>query len=580
MLLNCELSKPLDLWQKHRDSMSEDFLFHYRNRHPNAQYNDAIYNRSLIEIEDKINSLGGMSLENYGIPTPDREQENFLNRHRQLHQERNYDPNILQAYIRENKEKLNEKQKVAYHQIVHSVQNQSGNLYFLDAPGGTGKTFLLNLIPAFVRKTNHIALAVASSGIAATLLQGGKTAHSTFKLPLKLQQIEMPTCNIKKRSALAELLKQTSLIIWDECTMSHKRAFKALDRTLQDIRNNASVMGGITVVMSGDFRQILPVIPRGLRADTVQASVNNSYLWRGVQKLHLSENIRARLSKDDASKAFAKNLLKLGESRLTKNKNIIVDLNDLRANLLANTAELLTSVFPKIQNNYKTSTWLSERAILAPRNDEVRRINASLLAQIPENSTINQSIDSVLDENFSVIFSLEFIHSLNPSGFSTHTLELKCGVSVMLLRNLDPPKLCNGTRLIIKEMLPNLIRAEILGGKFNGECAFIPRIPLISSDAIDGLAFKRLQFPIQLSFAMTINKSQGQTFSEVGVDLTTSCFSHGQLYVACSRVGTPRKLHICTTNKRTKNIVYKEALEIRDEQESLTFILERNPLNL
>lgn len=73
--------------------------------------------------------------------------------------------------------------------------------------------------------------------------------------------------------------------------------------------------------------------------------------------------------------------------------------------------------------------------------------------------------------------------------------------------------------------------------------------------------FKRLQFPIRLAFAMTINKSQGQTLKVVGLNLQNPCFSHGQLYVACSRGGTPNNLFIFADNNRTKNIVYQMALK-------------------
>lgn len=110
-------------------------------------------------------------------------------------------------------------------------------LFFLDSPGGTGKTFLLNLLLAKIRKAHDVALAVASSGIAATLLSGGRTAHSVFKLPLNLASEETPTCNISKSSARGILLQQCKLIVWDECSMSHKRAIEALDRCLQDIHS-------------------------------------------------------------------------------------------------------------------------------------------------------------------------------------------------------------------------------------------------------------------------------------------------------------------------------------------------------
>ena len=92
-----------------------------------------------------------------------------------------------------------------------------------------------------------------------------------------------------------------------------------------------------------------------------------------------------------------------------------------------------------------------------------------------------------------------------------------------------------------------------------GEDVFIPRIPLIPTDSV--FEFKRTQFPIHLAFGMTITKSQGQSMKVVGVNLETHCFSHGQLYVACSRVGDPKNLFILADDGCTKNVVYSKALE-------------------
>ena len=95
-----------------------------------------------------------------------------------------------------------------------------------------------------------------------------------------------------------------------------------------------------------------------------------------------------------------------------------------------------------------------------------------------------------------------------------------------------------------------------------GEDVFIPRIPLIPSDSEIPFVFKRLQFPVKLSFAMSINKSQGQTLSVAGLQLKEHCFSHGQLYVACTRVGSPRNLFVYAPSGNTRNIVYKEILDL------------------
>ena len=130
--------------------------------------------------------------------------------------ERNYDTDELSAYIQENEPKLVQNQKEAFDQITRTVLGQRGGMFlFLDAPGGTGKTFLINLLLANVREKKEIALAVASSCIAATLLTGEKTAHSAFKLPLNLASTEIPKCNISRNSGKAKVLCDCKLIVWD-----------------------------------------------------------------------------------------------------------------------------------------------------------------------------------------------------------------------------------------------------------------------------------------------------------------------------------------------------------------------------
>ena len=227
----------------------------------NVSYSDEIYNQALIDIENRTLAMGGKTLREHGLPQPVRGNDNALTT--EILQETCYNINSLTRYVNENEAKLLVDQRIVYDTIIDRVRYNKSGIFFLDAPGGTGKTFVLKLMLAKVRQNKRIALAVASSGIAATLLPGGRTAHSAFKLPLKMIGNENYVCNISKNSGIAEVIKRCSLIIWDECTMAHKNALEAVDRTLRDIRGNNVPMGGIVLVLSGDFRQTLPVIPKG-----------------------------------------------------------------------------------------------------------------------------------------------------------------------------------------------------------------------------------------------------------------------------------------------------------------------------
>ena len=328
--------------------------------------------------------------------------------------------------------------------IIDSAKKSRGGLFFLSAPGGTGKTFVINLL-ATVRQNKCIVLAVASSGIAAILLTGGRTAHSVFKLPLNLSLAEAPTCNISKGIALAEVLRQCRLIVWDECTMSHKAAFKALDKTLQDIRRNKSLMAGVTFVMAGDFRQT--------RADEMQASVKSSYPWRRFTKLSLSTNMRVHLHGDRWDKIFSERLLLLGNGKVMPDPHGQITMKEI-GTVVKTEEELRNKVFPNLQQHFRDHKWLCERAILAPKNDDVGQINSTLLQQIPGPVQLYKSIDTAVYTSEAVHYPVEFLNSLELPGVPQHRLELKLGAPIILLRNLDPPKLCNGARLVVKQLLP------------------------------------------------------------------------------------------------------------------------------
>ncbi|XP_067134560.1 uncharacterized protein [Centruroides vittatus] len=234
--------------------------------------------------------------------------------------------------------------------------------------------------------------------------------------------------------------------------------------------------------------------------------------------------MRVELSKDDTTAHFARKFSQIGEGTYPTDRTTgPIELDGNFCNIATTENELVDQIYPNIVHDYTNPERLFQRAILATKNNIVDDINFNIRKKIPCEERIYKSIDTMVNVEESVNFPAEFLNCLRVPGTPLHRLRVKIGSPIVLLGNPNSPKLCNGTRTIVKQLSSNVIEVELTTGKDKGHAVFVPGIPPISTEL--PFRFKRLQFPIKLAYSFTINKA----LKLCGINLKDSRFSHGQL---------------------------------------------------
>lgn len=501
-------------------------------------------------------------------------------------------------------ERLNIDQRTAYDRIIKD--GVADNVFFIDGPAGTGKTFLLSCLYRYVTKVKRKKiLCTAFTGIAATLLPNGVTIHSAFGVPvtsdyLPIEQTQK-IMRKKWKGEILERIKSVDYIIFDECSMIPLIVNEAIDAELRMLTGLQTMpYGGKTVVFSGDFRQLL-AFPVGREKNGPQ-TIQQSRVWSKVVRLQLTTNMRAL-----GDIEYAQYLLNIGNGLIGTTDQGWTIPEDMR------TTELVSFVYFDDQKQSFVYDG-GNNVILTGTNAESDAFNACVLKRLTtplQTLTADDSLwtvdfmeftryadvlpaadalsackmvkqlgapDNTTNKTTKVLKFLKHIHADTPQA----SIDVKEGSVIVLTKNVDvDQRLCNGTRLVVQRVRanelictrlgsPSLVTVTLSQFRTTHQLTSYDKrsspLPLPDFDEKTGRALiyflVRKQFPIRLAFAMTITKSQGQTFDKVGLYLPrfNSIFTHGHLYTALSRSSKREFVKIYSHTNKVRNIYDRKYL--------------------
>ena len=257
--------------------------------------------------------------------------------------------------------------------------------FYVDAPGGCGKTHMFKVIISHLKKINYHVCCGAWTGIASTLLLGGRTVHSLFKLPIIIT--ESSVCNLAPTSNHANYLGNLDSIVLDEASMISSFALHTIDKCSKDITNDDNVFGGKIMLLGDDFTQVLPISSRGSPDTVIEICIKNSPLWFHFKQCRLSQNIRASPNESE----FTSWLLNLGDGTTNlmqypgqSDDNIEVP------QISCLDGSLVDIIFKNISQHDRRN-----RVILSPKNSDCELINEEVLNQLPGDSRIYYSTDNI-----------------------------------------------------------------------------------------------------------------------------------------------------------------------------------------
>ncbi len=412
--------------------------------------------------------------------------------------------------------------------VFNLIENTQDSI-FITGKAGTGKTTLLKY---FKKNTTKNIAVLAPTGVAAVNI-GGQTIHSFFRFPPRLIQKD----NIHKRHK-SEIFQKLDTLIVDEVSMVRADMMDGIDYALRINRENMGVpFGGVQMVFFGDLFQLSPVVEKEAR-DILKQLYGSPYFFK--------------------AKAFNKLSLRY------------VELNKNYRQSDTQFIDLLNKIRNKTQDDDDLNL-LNERVkksmpgdaphcvLLTTTNSRANAINEERLAELPSR-----------EYRYEAVITKQFEESAYPAE---SCLRLKKGAQIILIRNDVDKKWVNGTIAQVEELSSETIKVSIKGRIYDVPKSSWEKIEYAYNEDEDKIEEKIIgtfeQYPIKLAWAITIHKSQGQTFDNVVIDLAAGAFTHGQVYVGLSRCTSLEGI-ILKRPIMARDIIFDERIyEFRDRFASL-----------
>jgi ATP-dependent DNA helicase PIF1 len=381
--------------------------------------------------------------------------------------------------------------------------NKEKKCLFITGKAGTGKSLLLKY---FKEHTNKVIVVTAPTGVAALNI-GGQTIHSL----LKVNPDALDTKTIDFSPESIQLLNSIDSLIIDEVSMVRADLMDEIDSRLRQVRKNSSPFGGVHLIMFGDLYQLPPVISSPELEEYIKDKYGGPYFFNAKvwQKCKLTVH-------------------ELNKVHRQKDEKFVEILNSIRSGHVGR--ELLNVL------NTRAHFKVPHEGVvtLASTNRLVTNINHKRLSMLKDKE---YKYGALIEGN------------MKPSEYPTdEVLRLKRGAQVILIKNDKNKRWVNGTIAKIHYLDSNVVRVKIKNSVYDLEKTTWIKNKYhynAAEQKVEGIAASKFtQYPLKLAWAVTVHKSQGQTYESCSVNISGGVFAHGQAYVALSRCKSLEGLYL------------------------------------